>query len=61
LTIGPKIFGGRRAPAIADGRGFGCLAAAARFRLKTIRHAAADLFTIREHGLPPNRNHAVFD
>src|SRR5208283_5578560 len=37
LTICPKIFGGRRAPTIADGRGFGRLAAAARFRLKTIR------------------------
>jgi riboflavin-specific deaminase-like protein len=46
LTICPKIFGGHRTPTIADARGFGRLAAAARFRLKTIRHARDELFAV---------------
>jgi riboflavin-specific deaminase-like protein len=46
LTICPKIFGGRHAPTIADGRGFGHLAAAARFRLKTIRRVKDELFAV---------------
>jgi len=46
LSFCPKIFGGRRAPTIADGRGFGCLAAAARFRLKTIRRISDEMFAV---------------
>jgi riboflavin-specific deaminase-like protein len=46
LTICPKIFGGRRAPTMADGRGFGRLAAAARFRLKALRRVDNELFAV---------------
>lgn len=46
LTISPKIFGGRTAPTIADGEGFGRLANAARFRLKSSRRAGEELFLI---------------
>jgi riboflavin-specific deaminase-like protein len=46
LTVCPKIFGGHRAPTTADGHGFSCLAAAARFRLKTIRHVSNELFAV---------------
>jgi riboflavin-specific deaminase-like protein len=46
LTFCPKIFGGHRAPTIADGRGFGHLAAAAQFRLKAFRHVDDELFAV---------------
>jgi riboflavin-specific deaminase-like protein len=46
LTFCPQIFGGRRAPTIADGRGFGHLTGAARFRLKTIRRVRNELFAV---------------
>jgi riboflavin-specific deaminase-like protein len=46
LTICPKIFGGRCAPTIADGHGFGHLANAKRFRLKSIRPNDNELFTV---------------
>jgi riboflavin-specific deaminase-like protein len=46
LTICPKIFGGRRAPTIADGRGFSHLAAADRFRIKSTRQIGEELFTV---------------
>ena len=46
LTICPKIFGGRRAPTIADGRGFGHLAAAKNFMLKSILQNGDELFTV---------------
>jgi len=46
LTICPKIFGGRHAPTIADGRGFEPLAAAAQFRLKSLRHVRDELFAV---------------
>jgi len=46
VTFCPIIFGGRRAPTIADGRGFGRLAGAARFRLKTIRRVKDEQFAI---------------
>ena len=35
LTICPKIFGGRRAPTIADGKGQAKLKLARRFRLQS--------------------------
>jgi riboflavin biosynthesis pyrimidine reductase len=47
LTICPKIFGGRHAPTIADGRGFEPLAAAAQFRLKSLRHVNESLIRLR--------------
>jgi riboflavin-specific deaminase-like protein len=46
LTICPKIFGGRRAPTIADGRGFSHLADVERFRMKSIRQIGGELFTV---------------
>ena len=46
LTICQKIFGGRHAPTIADGRGFGHLAVAERFRLKSTRRNNGELFTV---------------
>jgi len=49
LTICPKIFGGRRAPTIADGRGFSQLADVERFRIKSIRQIGGELFTVFAH------------
>ena len=46
LTICPKIFGGRRAPTIADGIGFPKLALVERFALKSVRRFGAELFTV---------------
>jgi riboflavin-specific deaminase-like protein len=46
LTLCPKIFGGRSAPTIADGRGFQALANAARFELTSIKRKKAELFTV---------------
>jgi riboflavin-specific deaminase-like protein len=46
LTICPKIFGGRRAPTIADGQGFGHLADTEHFRLKSARRHDDELFTV---------------
>ena len=46
LTICPKIFGGRSAPTIAEDHGFGHLAAARQFRIKSARQIGDELFTI---------------
>ncbi len=46
LTIVPKIFGGRRAPTVADGLGFQKLAAAAHFKLTSFQRKKAELFTV---------------
>jgi len=46
LTISPKLFGGRRAPTIADGRGIKRLANAKRFQLKSIHQNSGELFTV---------------
>jgi riboflavin-specific deaminase-like protein len=46
LTICPKIFGGRDAPTLADGRGFDFLADAKQFRLKSMRRVRGELFTV---------------
>jgi riboflavin-specific deaminase-like protein len=46
LTICPKIFGGRAAPNLADGKGFGALRAAARFQLQSRRQIKGELFTV---------------
>ena len=46
LTISPKVFGGRHAPTIADGRGLERLARAERFKLKSIHWDSGELFTV---------------
>ena len=46
LTVCPKIFGGHCAPSIADGHGFSRLAAAERFRVKSVRQIGGELFTV---------------
>jgi riboflavin-specific deaminase-like protein len=51
LTICPKIFGGHRAPTIAEGYGFSSLAAAERFRVKSVRQIGGELFTVFERPL----------
>ncbi len=44
VTVCPKIFGGRTAPTIADGRGFERLAAAAQLQLHAFRQVDAEIF-----------------
>jgi riboflavin-specific deaminase-like protein len=46
LTICPKIFGGRNAPTIADGKGFSLLNGAAQFKVKSIYRGADELFAV---------------
>jgi riboflavin-specific deaminase-like protein len=46
LTICPKIFGGRLAPTIADGRGASHLEDAARFHCSSARRIRDELFTV---------------
>lgn len=46
LTICPKIFGGRNAPTIADGRSCSQLADAAQFRLKSVKCFEKELFAV---------------
>jgi riboflavin-specific deaminase-like protein len=46
LTICPLIFGGRRAPTIAEGFGFSKLASAAQFELRTMKRRGNELFLI---------------
>jgi riboflavin-specific deaminase-like protein len=46
LTVCPKIFGGRRAPTIAEGIGFGKLAGATEFKLQSARRVGAELFLV---------------
>jgi riboflavin biosynthesis pyrimidine reductase len=46
LTVSPKIFGGRTAPTIAEGRGVTRLAQAARFELKSTRRVGPEMFLV---------------
>jgi riboflavin-specific deaminase-like protein len=46
LTICPKIFGGRAAPTIADGKGFAKLGLAGQFQLQSARNIKGELFTV---------------
>jgi riboflavin-specific deaminase-like protein len=46
LTICPKIIGGRDAPTIADGTGFGSLARAYRLKLKSFKRRGEELFLV---------------
>jgi riboflavin-specific deaminase-like protein len=50
LTICPKIFGGRNAPAIADGRGFRRLAKALPLQIKSFRHIGNEIFAVFRRG-----------
>jgi riboflavin-specific deaminase-like protein len=55
LTVCPKIFGGREAPAIAGGAGVLQLADAAQLQLKSARRVGDELFLVygRPAGLTP--------
>jgi len=46
LTICPKIFGGREAPTIADGKGFCHLPAAAPLQIKSLRRAGNEVVAV---------------
>jgi len=46
LTICPKIFGGRNAPAIADGRGFRRLAEALPLQIKSFKRIGNEVFVV---------------
>ncbi len=46
LTICPKIFGGRTAPTMADGKGFSKLALTPEFELASARNFKGELFTV---------------
>jgi riboflavin-specific deaminase-like protein len=46
LTICPKIFGGRTAPTISDGKGFSKLALTRNFVLASPRNFKGELFTV---------------
>jgi len=46
LTICPKIFGGRNAPAIADGRGFRRLAEALPLQIKSFKRIGNEFFAV---------------
>jgi len=48
LTVCPKVFGGRTAPSIADGRGFSKLTTAVNFRVKSMKPAGDELFLVCE-------------
>jgi riboflavin-specific deaminase-like protein len=45
-TLCPLVFGGRRAPTMADGNGFPALASAARLRLKSLKRLGDELFLV---------------
>ena len=46
LTICPTIFGGRRAPTIADGTGFGQVANAFPLRLESLRQIRGEFYAV---------------
>ena len=46
LTICPKIFGGRRAPTIAEGEGFRRLAKAMSFELQSCKRVGEEVFVV---------------
>jgi len=48
LTICPKIFGGRKAPTIAEGSGVPKLSDAAQLKLKSMRRIGDELFVVYE-------------
>jgi len=46
LTVCPKVFGGRKAPTIADGAGFSKLAGAAQLELRAAKKTGDEFFLI---------------
>jgi riboflavin-specific deaminase-like protein len=44
LTICPKVFGGRNAPTISEGIGFGELSLATKFQLKSSKRSGDEMF-----------------
>lgn len=46
LTIAPYLFGGRRAPTLAEGLGFGRLGDAPRLELQSFRRVADEVFLV---------------
>lgn len=46
LTICPKIFGGSKAPTIADGKGFGRLVEAARLQIRSFKRVGDEVFAV---------------
>lgn len=52
LTVCPKIFGGRRAPTIAEGEGFQQLARAARLTLKSAKRIGNEMFLVYSSSRP---------
>ncbi len=59
LTVCPKIFGGRKAPTVADGSGFARLVEAARLQLRSHRRAGKEMFLIYEVVGEPRRSSSV--
>jgi riboflavin-specific deaminase-like protein len=49
LTLCPKVFGGRNAPTLSDGRGVARLAHAAQFELRSARRAGDEIFLTFRH------------
>jgi 2,5-diamino-6-(ribosylamino)-4(3H)-pyrimidinone 5'-phosphate reductase len=54
LTLCPRIIGGRNAPTIADGAGFGKLAQAAQLQLESARRVGDELFLVYRKCKSPN-------
>jgi len=46
LTVSPRIFGGRNAPTISEGTGFGPLSAARKFELKSASVVGREMFLV---------------
>src|SRR5208283_3292785 len=46
LTVCPKIFGGRSAPTIAEGRGFNQLTKAVPFQIKSFKCIGNEIFAV---------------
>lgn len=46
LTVCPKVFGGRHAPTIAEGVGFGKLSLASQFHLKSLKRVGEEMFLV---------------
>jgi 2,5-diamino-6-(ribosylamino)-4(3H)-pyrimidinone 5'-phosphate reductase len=52
LTMCPVIFGGRTAPTVAEGPGFGSLSTAKRLRLARMRRVGNELFAVFNRAKP---------
>jgi riboflavin-specific deaminase-like protein len=54
LTVCPKVFGGRNAPTIAEGIGFGKLSRAAQFQLKSSCGIGDEMFLVYSASTSPD-------